>query len=141
LRSRERNWLVEAHKRLATIRHSNDSTRREDSITKAFSDAKSAPFRAWADAEYEKARNAIRSSEVAPLVPEAKPETIGAQIKRLRHECKWTIQELADVIDIDERTIRRHEADDVQPYDRTVRAYERVFSNELKRKILIGNMP
>jgi len=70
-----------------------------------------------------------------------KQETTGGQIRRLRDECRWTIEELAEAMKIDERTIRRHEADEVNPYARTLRTYERIISKRLERKIVISKMP
>lgn len=42
---------------------------------------------------------------------------------------------------IDERTVRRHEADRATPYARTIRKYERTFSKELGKKVVISEMP
>ena len=141
IRSKERDWVIEAHRRLASIRQRSGSASVEDPIVNAFMDAKAAPFRAWADAEYEKAREAIRQREARPLAPKPKQETIGEQIKRLREECHWTAEELASKMNLDERTVRRHEGDEVNPYPRTLRGYERVFSKQLDRKIVISKMP
>lgn len=86
-------------------------------------------------------RSSDSSTQERPDVQDQKKkETIGAQIKRLRDECRWTLEELAEAIDNNERTVRRHEADEVAPYARTIRAYERVFSKRLERKIVISKM-
>jgi DNA-binding XRE family transcriptional regulator len=69
------------------------------------------------------------------------PETTGSQIRNLRDECRWTIEDLADAAELHERTISRHEADEIQPYARTIRTYERIFSKQLNRKVVINKMP
>jgi predicted transcriptional regulator len=69
------------------------------------------------------------------------PETTGSQIRKLRDECRWTIEDLAYAAKIHERTISRHEADEIQPYARTLHTYERIFSKQLNRKIVINKMP
>jgi DNA-binding XRE family transcriptional regulator len=84
--------------------------------------------------------NSADLNQAPPIVQLPKEETIGTQIKRLRDECRLTIEELAEAIDSDERTIRRHEADEVVPYARTIRAYEGVFSKRLERKVVISKM-
>jgi DNA-binding XRE family transcriptional regulator len=81
--------------------------------------------------------------QVAPnaAANENTPPSVGAQVRSLREECRWTAEELASKMDLDERTVRRHETDEVNPYARTLRGYERVFSKQLDRKIVISKMP
>jgi hypothetical protein len=67
----------------------------------------------------------------APAKPEAiEPETesVGRQLSRLREECRLTTEELAELIDVDTRSVQRHLAGDSIPYDRHLRRYEREFS-------------
>jgi DNA-binding XRE family transcriptional regulator len=82
------------------------------------------------------AQNDQPAQQQAPL-----SETIGEQIKRLREECRWTIEELAEITDVHERTVSRHELGEVAPYGRTLSAYERTFSKRLQRKVVINKMP
>lgn len=107
LRSKERQWSIEAYKRLDSIQR-----------------AQTQPGRA--------------SKQSARTLKE---ETIGSQIRRLREECRWTIEELAEAIGIDERTVRRHESAEAKPQPRVLGSYERVFSKKLERKIVIGKTP
>lgn len=72
--------------------------------------------------------------------PATARETIGAQIKRSREECRLTVEELAPMVGIEPRSVQRHEADKSTPYPRHISAYERVFSKLLKRQIVISKM-
>jgi hypothetical protein len=64
-------------------------------------------------------------------------ETVAAQIKSLRDECRWTNEQLAEAADLSARQVARHVSGEAMPYKRNIAAYERLFSNELKRKIVI----
>jgi hypothetical protein len=64
-------------------------------------------------------------------------ETIATQFQRLRDECRWTIPDLAEAVDISPRQVARHLSGEFQPLPRNMSAYERAFSNHLKRKIVI----
>lgn len=78
-----------------------------------------------------------------PSGPDAiKPETesVGTQLNRLRDECRLTTEELAELIDIETRSVQRHLAGDSVPYDRHLRAYEREFSKLLNRKVVIRKL-
>jgi hypothetical protein len=82
----------------------------------------------------------------APSPPSIPPsaihaETIPEQLSRLRDESRWTMDELAEEIQVDPRTVQRHLAGDSSPYKRHIAAYERVFSKRLSRKVLIEEMP
>jgi DNA-binding transcriptional regulator YiaG len=74
----------------------------------------------------------------ASTAPE--PDTVGAQINRLREECHLAPDELAVKIGIDVRSVRRHLKDSSLPYDRTLWAYETLFSKLLNRKVVINKM-
>ena len=126
--------------------------RHPDPIEQAFMDIKSAPFRAAAQARYEEALEAQRESRIksTPQQPTSAPDsvsgsdsrnTVGDQIRRLREECRWTLPELAEEVNLDERTISRHESGESKPYARNISKYERVFSKRLSRKVLIDNLP
>jgi hypothetical protein len=69
-----------------------------------------------------------------------KPDTVGAQINRLREECHLAADELAVKIGVDVRSVRRHLKDSSVPYDRTLWAYETLFSKLLNRKVVINKM-
>jgi hypothetical protein len=76
-----------------------------------------------------------------PDTPAKKPDTLGAQINRLREECRLTEEELAEKVDMDIRSVQRHLANEVIPYARNLLVYERVFSKLLNRQIVIRKMP
>lgn len=69
-----------------------------------------------------------------------KTETIGEQINRLREECRLTVEELAERIGIEPRSVQRHEAGTSTPYARHLRTYEKEFSKLLNRQIVISKL-
>jgi ribosome-binding protein aMBF1 (putative translation factor) len=73
------------------------------------------------------------------IASESKPqlESISSQINKLRNECHLSVEELADKIGIDPRSVKRHLAGTTQPYPQYLRAYQTVFSNLLNRPISI----
>lgn len=76
-----------------------------------------------------------------PIVPHASNETIAAQLQRLRRECNWSAEKLAETVRFDPRTVTRHLSGETTPHLRNISAYERVFSKALQRKIVINKMP
>ena len=75
-------------------------------------------------------------------IPQVAPKTeaVGAQIDRLRKECQLTPDDLAEGVEIDVRSVRRHLSGDSVPYDRNLWAYERLFSKLLQRQVFIRKM-
>lgn len=67
-------------------------------------------------------------------------ETVATQISRLREECRLTIEELAERIGIEPRSIQRHESGACLPYTRHLRVYEREFSKLLNRQVVISKL-
>jgi DNA-binding XRE family transcriptional regulator len=67
-------------------------------------------------------------------------EPIAAQINRLRRECNWTEEQLAEKVGVTTRTVQRHLAEDSTPYARHIATYERVFSKQLEREVVIRKM-
>jgi hypothetical protein len=80
------------------------------------------------------------STEIKPAPSDPTEETIAAQIQRLRDECLWTNEELAEAVNLSARQVSRHVSGDSAPYKRNIAAYQQVFSNKLKRQILIRKM-
>jgi hypothetical protein len=80
-----------------------------------------------------------RDEPPAPAIPE--PESIGAQIAKLREECRLSIEALAEEIERDVTTVSRHESSGMIPGLSTIGAYERVFSKLLGRKVVINKTP
>ena len=76
-----------------------------------------------------------------PFKPSEQKESTGQQIDRLRKECRWTIEELAEKVGINIRTVQRHIADKSSPYSRHLSGYERAFSKALNIKVVISNLP
>jgi hypothetical protein len=76
-----------------------------------------------------------------PTIPSLslqKPETIGSQINRLRDECRLSVEELAEQVKLETRSVQRHIADVHIPHNRHLRAYERTFSKLLNRQVVIS---
>ena len=71
------------------------------------------------------------------LRPAKESVSTGIQIRRLREECRWTVETLASKIDRHPTTVSRNESDTLTPQATTLAAYERVFSKRLGRKIVI----
>ena len=84
-----------------------------------------------------------QAATAAPSKPSPSPseDTIAAQLQRLRDECRWTIPDLAEATDISVRQVARHLSGEFKPLPRKISAYERAFSNRLKRQIVIRKMP
>jgi hypothetical protein len=76
-----------------------------------------------------------------PVQPSVPGDTIAAQLQRLRKECNWSAGRLAEAVKFDPRTVTRHLSGETVPHLRNISAYERVFSNRLKRQVVISKMP
>lgn len=87
------------------------------------------------------------ASEITPAPPAPEPpglsetETLGEQLDRLRKECRFTVEELAEKVGLDPTSVHRHLADKSVPHLSNLGAYERVFSKKLGRKIVIEKTP
>jgi len=77
----------------------------------------------------------------APALPPATAETVAAQIDRLRQECHLSAEELAEEVEMDARSVRRHLAGDTVPHPRGLRVYQKVFSKLLNRQVVISKVP
>jgi ribosome-binding protein aMBF1 (putative translation factor) len=84
--------------------------------------------------------NAVQSEPKPTPVP-APVETVAAQLQRLRKECNWSAERLAEAVKFDPRTVTRHLSGETTPHLRNIAAYERVFSKQLKRQVVINKMP
>ena len=71
------------------------------------------------------------------LPEEASAETLASQIDRLREECRITVEELAEELGVDPRSVFRHLSGESMPRSRHLAAYERVFSARLQTKVVI----
>jgi hypothetical protein len=89
--------------------------------------------------EADRSKQTGRESTREP--PPLQPESIGFQLDSLRENCRLTIEQLAEKVGINIRTVQRHLADKSNPYPRHLTAYERVFSKLLSRKVVIKKMP
>ena len=73
-----------------------------------------------------------------PPSPAKSVDSIGAQINRLREECRFSVEELAEEVELETRSVQRHIADVHIPHNRHLRAYERTFSKLLNRQVVIS---
>jgi len=103
-----------------------------------------AESRAQAQLHYERTLARLRQREdgtrVMPPTSDTGGQTkstIGAQIERLRQECDFTVEELAEEVEIDPTNVSRHIRGQSNPSRRSRRKYGRVFSKLLNREIVI----
>ncbi len=69
--------------------------------------------------------------------PEPAQESIAGQLNRLRDECRLSVEELAEKLDIRDRSVYRHLSGETIPRLKQIGAYERVFSEILATKVVI----
>ena len=67
-------------------------------------------------------------------------ETVATQLSRLRDESPLTVEQLAEAVDIDPRSVYRHLSGATLPHKRHLKAYEKVFSQVLQRTVVICKM-
>jgi len=75
------------------------------------------------------------------ITPTTDTESISDALSRLRIESRLTIEELARRVSIDQRSVERHLSGKTIPRIGHIGAYERVFSNILKTKVVLPKMP
>jgi hypothetical protein len=64
-------------------------------------------------------------------------ETLAAQIKRLQNECEFTAEEMAEALKVEPRSIYKHLAGQTVPRRNHRAAYEKLFSERLKRSVTL----
>jgi len=66
---------------------------------------------------------------------------LASNIKRLREECGWTVDELSDKVGLDRRTVLRHTQDRAaRPRLRTLKYYAEAFTKQLGREITVSDL-
>jgi DNA-binding XRE family transcriptional regulator len=73
--------------------------------------------------------------------PSSKSQTvkgISSQIDDLRNECRMTVEDLADALDVTPRSIYRHLSGEADPRSRQIAAYEKLFSEKLAKPIRLN---
>jgi DNA-binding transcriptional ArsR family regulator len=83
------------------------------------------------------ARRIENEGESAHTSPQPPTESIGAQLDRLREECRLTVEDLAAALDVDPRSVYRHLSGKSLPRRSHIGAYERLFSQKLERKVVL----
>jgi hypothetical protein len=71
-----------------------------------------------------------------PSAP-ATQESLGAHIKRLQGECGITTEEIAEALEVVPRSIYKHLAGQTVPRRVHLAAYEKLFSERLKRSVTL----
>ncbi len=64
-----------------------------------------------------------------------------AQIRKLRSEAHLSVEELAEAIEAEPRSVFRHLSGKALPQPKNLAAYQRFFSERLGRKVLISKVP
>ncbi len=80
----------------------------------------------------------ISPSRLSAETEGGQKKTVAAQLNDLKEECHLTVQEVAELVEMEDRSVRRHLSGSSTPYDRHLRAYEREFSKILNRKVVIS---
>ena len=81
-------------------------------------------------------------SRIPPASRRGHPHaSIGQQIEALRQDCRWSLEKLAEMIGKHESTVKRHIAGKMEPTLKTLGVYEKVFSKQLGKQILIHKTP
>jgi DNA-binding XRE family transcriptional regulator len=70
----------------------------------------------------------------SPSAPKMPAETIAAQIERLRAECRLTVEDLAEALDVEPRSVYRHLSGKTIPRKKQTAAYEKLFSKHLGKQ-------
>jgi len=79
-------------------------------------------------------------STLEPLKQSTQPTT-GEQIDQWREKCRWTQEQLADVVGFDPTTVARHISGKMTPSIRSLGKYDNAFSKKLNQKIFILKTP
>jgi len=115
IRLRLRHWKAEGYRRIAKSHEAEKSTGKIPTIEEFVSQ------------QNENTQEPVRHPSAAE------------QIEQLRNECRLTVEQLADEVGLDPRSVYRH-LGGTKPRIGHIGAYERVFSKILKRNIVI-NIP
>jgi len=75
------------------------------------------------------------------ITPATQTESMTDALSRLRIESRLTIEELAQKVRIDQRSVERHLSGKTIPRIGHIGAYERAFSNILKTKVVLPKTP
>lgn len=105
-------------------------------------DARSAPDREFGDPIGAlEARPNEKTEAPAGFTPTAialESETTGEQIDRLRNECRLSVEQLAEMVKIEPRSVYRHINGEAKPRIAHIGAYERAFSQVLHKPVVIS---
>jgi hypothetical protein len=87
--------------------------------------------------EAEKIQLAALAARGEAIQRETDDESIAAQLDKFLDEANWTVEELAEALDLSPRSIFRHLSGQARPLKRNIKRYEQAFSNRLKRQVVI----
>jgi hypothetical protein len=69
------------------------------------------------------------------VTPQPEAQAIEGQLDALRVECRLTVEDLAEALDIAPRSVYRHLSGEAIPRNRQIAAYENLFSKQLGKSI------
>jgi len=70
-----------------------------------------------------------------PAIPQYEEKPINKQLDAFRRECRLTVEDLAEAIEVAPRSVYRHLSGEAVPRPRQIAAYESLFSNRLGKPI------
>jgi DNA-binding XRE family transcriptional regulator len=85
--------------------------------------------------EHLKAKAKKKKEPTLPKSDHKKLVPLGTQIDSLRKECRMTVEELADALDVTPRSVYRHLSGEADPRPRQIAAYEKLFSQKLGKPV------
>jgi DNA-binding XRE family transcriptional regulator len=87
----------------------------------------------------EAAFSATWMERVPDDTPKVEPASLSQQLTALRKEAKWTVDELAEEVDVDKTNVLDHLSGKTKPRRRNRRKYEEVFSAKLGRPVKLDD--
>jgi hypothetical protein len=90
--------------------------------------------------DLEAAKRIAAMVEGTPATGNKPKSPIGRNIDRLRKECGWSFDDLADKTGIDKKNILAHVNEGRKPRPRTMKEYAQAFSKEQQREITVAEL-
>jgi hypothetical protein len=86
-------------------------------------------------------REPIESDHIPSTPISVRCESIAVQLQRLREQSRLTVEKLAELVNIDSRSVERHLAGKAQPRIGHIGAYERAFTEAIGINVVINKTP
>jgi DNA-binding XRE family transcriptional regulator len=82
--------------------------------------------------------------EFEPIFPvqggKSSPSNVGLNINKLRQECGWSFEAMADEVGISKDTALDHVNKGTRPQPKTLRAYADAFTDKFGRQVSVGEL-